>query len=186
MIFKCFQHRFQKQPRLEKMGSQDQLKGLIETSMQGLNECRKRLEALGDNPDPADVQAVLQSVSRCCRYLIFCGDKIYAYMISVYMHETSYATCFLHQARGSTLYAELQEAHADRKRIASRLYGALEILLSIGVFLMKYPGRHEAIATVLAPRIAQEKRSSQPKRSAKSKAKAKAKAAEAAGQDGTV
>ena len=64
-----------KKPRLEKMKSQDQLKGLIETSMQGINECRKQLESLGENPTPADVQAVLQVVSRSSLFLVVytCG-----------------------------------------------------------------------------------------------------------------
>ena len=41
------------------MKSQDQLKKLVEDSMAGINESRKALQELGDNPMPEDVAHVL-------------------------------------------------------------------------------------------------------------------------------
>ena len=46
------------------MKSQDQLNGLVEQSMAGISECRKRFQDLGDNPGPMDVRTVLDVATR--------------------------------------------------------------------------------------------------------------------------
>ena len=46
------------------MKSQGQLKGLVEKSMAGINDCRKHLQELGDHPGPEDVRAVLDVETR--------------------------------------------------------------------------------------------------------------------------
>ena len=65
--------------RLEAMKSQDQLKQLIQDSMQGLNESRKRLEEAGDGASPEIINGILQVVPR---FLL------------------AYSACFLHTGSG--------------------------------------------------------------------------------------
>ena len=46
------------------MKSQDQLKTLIQDSVQGLTESRRQLEALSDSASPDEIQAILQVAPR--------------------------------------------------------------------------------------------------------------------------
>ena len=98
------------------MKSQDQLKGLVEQSMAGISECRKRFQDLGDNPGPVDVRTVLDVATPRVQLVHLCSAELES--VLEVLERVVIGACSSNP--GKALCAELQETHEDSAGIESQ------------------------------------------------------------------